>query len=217
MAQPSFHRSGRSVRRARLRRTILVAVLGIAGIAFAVGRFTGGGEPEVPIAQVAFKTTVLGDGAPRPAKDAPAKEAKAVETLLNDYYQRAFVDPASFSDGAFPEVAERFAPEARDAFARDLKTLTIGEGAPDTARVDPETTTARITIYYEQGKPSLATAAVRFIARARSKAKGAAPFRIDQRATLHLRKDGDGWRIAYYVDASQKQTTIAPSASPTTS
>lgn len=217
MAQPTFHHSGRSVRRARLRRTILIAALGVAGVTFAVGKLTGGNEPVVPIAQVAFTTTVSADGSPRPATGAAAKEAKAIEDLLNDYYQRGFVDPASFADGKFPEVADRFAPEARSAFAKDLTTLTIGEAATEASRVDPETTTASITVYFEQGKAALATASVRFVARATQKGKNLPPFRIDQRATLHLRKDGDTWQIAYYDHAAQEQTTIEPSTSPTTS
>lgn len=217
MAQPSFHRSGRSVRKARLRRTIVLGLLGIAAIAFLIGKLTGGSEPERPIAKVAFTTTVRGDGAPRPAKDAPAAEAEAIEEMLNAYYQQAFVDPASYADGEFPEVAELFQAAARPAFGKDLATLTIGDAATEATRVDPTTTTARIIVYFEDGKATLATVGVRFVATATMKAPQTLPVRIDQRATLHLVKEGDAWRIAFYEDASQKQTSFTPSASPTAS
>jgi hypothetical protein len=213
MAQPTFHRSGRSVRKARLRRTVLFALLGVGAVAFVVGRLSGG-EPDDPkISKVAFTTTVVGDGSPKPARARAQAEAKAITALLDDYYQRAFVDPASFSDEHYPEVAERFQASARDAFAADTATLTIGEAARQATRVEPRTATADIVVFFDAGKPTLATAGVAFVADATLK-DGGLPLRIEQRATLHLVKEGDTWRIAYYDHASQKQTTIEPSESP---
>lgn len=213
MAQPTFHRSGRSVRKTRLRRTVLFALVGAGLVAFVVGRFAGEDPQEPKVAQVAFTTSVRGEGAPKPAVGAAAAEAEAIEDLLNDYYQRAFVDPASFSDERYPEVADRFQASARDAFTADVSTLTIGDAAREAKRVEPKTARARIIIYFDEGKATLASVGVTFLADATLKG-GGLPLRIDQRATLHLVKEGDAWRIAYYERASQKQTSVAPSRSP---
>lgn len=212
MAQPSFHRSGRSVRKARLRRTVLLAILGLGAAAFLVGRLTGGGEPEKPIAKVAFETSIRGEGAPKPEKGAPETEAKAIEAMFNDFYQRAFVDPDSFSDERYPEVADHFQASARTAFEKDLATLTIGDAATEVERVDPTTATARIIVFFDEGKATLASVGIRFRADATMKTEGPG-LRINQRATFHLVREGDAWRIAYYEDASQTQTSIEPTPS----
>ncbi len=89
MAQPTFHRSGRSVRRTRLRRTVLLGLLLAAGVAFAVGKLTGGGEAEKPIAKVAFTTTVRGEGAPKPPKGAAEEEAAILQRAQRRFARAA--------------------------------------------------------------------------------------------------------------------------------
>lgn len=220
MREPTLRRSGRRSRQQRLLRTGIGVVVVVAVIAI-VGQFLGDGEPgdrEPPTPQVDFVAEVVSrSDAGKPPADAASAEAEEIRLLLNDWYQRAFVDPKLYGDGTFPEVAARFARDARASFARDIASLTIGDARTEVLRVEPEKdqAQARITIFFEKARtPRFAVAAVVFRARASLREPGSFPLRIAQTATLHLQNTAKGWVVVYY-SAKQSQESVVPSPTPT--
>ena len=132
--------------------------------------------------------------------------------MLNDWYEQAFVDTDRFGSGTFPDIAKNFTSTARAKFAQDLNTLTIGEARTEVKHVDPTTQTAIVTVYFSNGKPTYAIAAVRFVANATMKSSNAYPLKIDQSVTYDFQKTGQGWVVSYY-SAKQSQHSLVPSPS----
>lgn len=202
---------------------IVVAVGLIAIIGNVLMKGGGNDVKDQPPVTVAFETKATGYTnagtslkAVTPKKSAIAKEATEIETMLNAWYQTAFVDVADFGDGTFPSVAAMFTSDAAKTFAQDVNSLTIGAGRNDVTRVVPSEQTAAVAIYFEdRTKPTFATAKVRFVAAATPKAEGRRTIDIKQGAVLHLEKTKDGWRVNYYeADQSQKERPApTPSAS----
>lgn len=224
MRQPTFARSKRRTRQQRLLRTGIGVVV-LIGIAALIGNLIGDdgtpkpGEPATP--QVRFAGTVKGETdagsslKPKQAKTAATnKEGAAIHAMLDDWYRQAFVDPERFGDGTFPTVRKLFTAEAATKFPTDVNTLTIGEARIEVSRVEPETSTADVTVYFDGSKPTFATADIRFVAKGTLKKGDAFPIRIVQSAVLHLRKLSEGWRVTWY-DAKQTQDSIVPSPTAT--
>lgn len=206
-----------------------IGIVVIVGLIAVVGNLLGGDgakpgqEPDEPVA-VSFETDVAGytnaGTALKPQRARAGKikpEGTEIKQMLDDWYQRGWVDVANFGDGTFPEVAGYFAGDARTTFTRDINSLTIGQGRADVTRVEPAEATADISIYLEDGdKPTFATADVRFVAVATPKRKGARPIDIEQTAVLHLEKTDDGWRVSYYEakQTQEEREPPTPTASP---
>ena len=201
----------------RRRRTVAVLVLlGIAVIVVAL-LSRSGGEKEPPIANLTFATTAAHVNQGK-APDAGVQDAEktAIETMFNDYYQEAFVDPDKWGDGTFENLKGLFVEEAQASFTKDLASLTIGQGRVDFKRVDPSASQLVITIYYDaQQKPTFAVAAATFNAKATLKKTGP-QVTIRQKASYYLQKVGDDWKItAYDAEESQNTPTPTPTASAT--
>jgi hypothetical protein len=154
------------------------------------------------------------------AKSAPSKavtvEGQQIVTMLNDWYEQAFVNTDKFGDGTFPDIAKHFTAAARTKFDTDHETLTIGRARTEVKRVDPTTQTAKVTVYFNNGRPTYAIAAVHFAASATMKQSGAYPLKIDQTATYTFQKTTQGWVVSYY-SGNQTQNSIVPSPSPSAS
>lgn len=177
--------------------------------------FGGDEKAEEKTPQVAFTGRVRAESeAKRPGQAEADAEAKPIFTMLNDWYQTAFIDPKLFGDGTFPDVAKLFAKEAQASFTKDISSLTIGEAREQVRRVVPEQSIANITLFYDDGGNAVfATAAVRFMARATLTQDGAFPLRITQTGTYHLKREGSSWLVTFY-DASANQDSIQPTPSP---
>jgi len=204
----------------RRRRTVSILVLLVAAVVVValLSRGDGiGGSKEKPTATVAF--VVQGRAvAQSKAPDAATKKANedAVATMLNDYYQTAFVDPKKWGDGTFPDLQNLFVKEAKATFTKDIDALTIGTARTELKRVDPTVTSLTVTIYYDlKNRPTLAIATAAFTARGTLKQSGPA-LTIKQKATFYLEKSGKSWMITSY-DAQQNQDTPTPSPSPSPS
>lgn len=218
MRQPTFSKGRRHRRQQRLLRTGIAVVLLVA-IASVIGNLLGGEEvPPEPTPQIAFAGSVRGQSDGVAASTAAAKaEAAQITGVLNDWYQRAFVDPALFGDGTFSEVRAHFAEKARASFDKEMDSLTIGEAREEVEFVRPEKSRADITVFFAKGRePRFAVAQVTFQARARLKDEDALPLRIAQRATYHLEKISGAWVVAWF-DARETQDSIQPSPSPSAS
>jgi FlaG/FlaF family flagellin (archaellin) len=219
MRQPTFTR--RRTRQQRLLRTGIGVVV-IVVLAALIANLAGGGKKKsnaLPpgVAQVAFVATVKGETDAKPAsKGAVTTQGTEIVTMLNDWYEQAFVDPDKYGDGTFPDITKHFTDAARTSFAKDLATLTIGDARKEVKRVDPLTQTAKVTVYFSKGKPTYAIAAVHFAARATMKQSSAYPLKIDQFVTYDFQKTTQGWVVTYYL-ANQAQNSIVPSPSPSAS
>lgn len=206
----------RRARRARLVRAAGIVVVLVVAVGLAL-RFVGGGEEELPTPTVAFKSSVktYSQVPDKPGGGAVGKEAKKITRLLDRWYQTAFVDPALWGDGTFPEVRGLFVQEARTAFEADIASLTIGEARTELERVVPKRARARISVFFdEDGKARFAVAEVDFTATGTPRADDALPLTIAQKAVLHLRKTkGGAWQVFAY-DAKQNQDSVKPSPTP---
>ena len=185
-----------------------------------VGKLAGGGgKKETPTQKVAFVSTTTGESdAGQPDATKVKAESGRIVTMLNDWYDRAFVDPKLYGDGSFKDVRAHFSSDAHAQFAKDLNSLTIGEAREDVSRVSIDSSTVDVTVFFQNGKtPRFAVAAVTFAATATLKEKKALPLLITQKATYHLIKRSNGdWIVSYYtVHEAQDSVRPSPSASAT--
>jgi len=219
MRQPTFAR--RRTRQQRLLRTgigvVVIVVLAALIANLAGGKKKPGSTPPPGVAQVLFVASIRGA---TNAKSAPSSavttEGRQIVSMLNNWYEQAFVDTGKFGDGTFSDIAKSFIGGAHTSFAKDLKMLTIGDARTEVKRVDPSTQTAKVTVYFNSGKPTYAIAAVHFAAKATMKQSGAFPLKIDQVVTYSFQKTGQGWVVTYY-SGNQTQNSIVPSPSPSAS
>jgi hypothetical protein len=214
MRQPTFSRSRRRSRQQRLLRTAIGVVV-IVVVAALIANLAGGKKktgPSAPgVATVAFVATYASqtDATKNQPTSAARAQGSAIVTMLNDWYQTAFVDPDKYGDGTFPDIAKHFATAARAAFTKDLATLTIGDARTEVKRVDPTVQTVKVTVFFDKGAPKYAVAAVHFAARATMKASSAFPLKIDQTVTFNFEKQAQGWVVTFYT-AKQTQDSIVP-------
>jgi hypothetical protein len=182
------------------------------------GKKTPGAAAPPGVAQVAFVVAAKGETDTRsaPSKSALTKETNQIVSMLNDWYEQAFVNTDKFGDGTFPDIAKNFTAAAGTSFSKDIAMLTIGDARTEVKRVDPTTQTAKVTVYFSKGTPTFAIAAVRFVANATMKNSGAYPLKIDQTITFDFQKTGQGWVVTYY-SGKQAQNSIVPSTSPSAS
>jgi type IV secretory pathway VirB10-like protein len=220
--EPTVRRPRRLSRQQRLLRTA-IGVVGVVAIAALIANALGGGKNgpkagQQPVATVAFDKTVKVDtDSPKTPRQSQANaEADAIVRMLNDWYQRGFVDPKLYGDGTFPQIASHFTKDAQASFAKDVSSLTIGDARTLVDRVDPTNEKTTITIYFNGGStPTFAVAAIRFAATAIQKDLAQPRIDIVQSATLHLVKDGGKWLVDYYSAKSSEQPVVpSPSASP---
>jgi hypothetical protein len=204
----------------------LLRVAAILAIAFAatvvVVKLTSGeaagraGPKEQPLPTVAFqgKLDVVSPGR-KPASAVAQIEQQQILAVLNEWYQRGFVDPRSWELGTFPEVAALLdAAGAHAAFARDVQALTLGSARRELKRLEPRASIANVTLYFDPGaKPRFAVASVSFSAEGFFKVTRPGSLGIHQKGTFYLRKLPRGWRVFAY-DADQQQSAPAPTPAP---
>ena len=194
---------------------ILVGVLVIAAVLVYIG--TRGATTKVPpqpaASVAAFSLTDAGftpyfEGK-RASGALQTTDRSVIATMFTDYYRAAFVDPAKWKDPTFKAQAALFTADAQTSFARDLSSLTIGEGRTEFARVDPSSATIKTSVYYDKNaSASWAVAVVTF--RATATTNDHRTVLVVQNGTFRLRKAGAGWAIFSY-DAKQSQDTPTPS------
>lgn len=219
MSLPSFS-PGRSTVGIRLLRIATVLAVAFAAGALAVrlttGEASGRATPkEPPLATVAFhgKLDVVSPGN-EPAAAVAQIEQQQVLAVLNEWYQRAFVDPGAWELGTFPEVGALIdGAGAHAAFTRDVQALTVGAARHELKRLEPRSTIANVTVYFDRGRPSFAVAAVVFNAEGLFKIARPGTLDIRQDGTFYLRKTPRGWRVFAY-DADQTQNAPAPVVEP---
>lgn len=134
------------------------------------------------------------DEAPQEARD----QAEAIVSLITDWYQMAFVDPAGWRDPKFPEVERLFTGEARTQVKREIASVTIGDARDEVRSVAPKDASVKVTVYVdEDGRTDYAVADVSFHGVGTLKEEGV-PLDIVQKATYFFRLAEGGWRIFAY-------------------
>lgn len=124
--------------------------------------------------------------------------AEAVRRTFTDLYDAAFVDRSE--GGAFLDVLEHFAPQARQEARRHLDDLTLGRAAEHVSAVRPEW--ARLDMRFLVGParvPVAAQASMRFAATAFARDGTEVPVRHRGEYTLE-RLDGRWLIVSYEVD-----------------
>jgi hypothetical protein len=219
MRQPTVGRARRRTRQQRLLRTaigvVIIVVLAALIANLVGGKKSKGGLSEPGVQQVAFIASVKGetDASSKPSKASTQAQASQVVKLLNEWYQRSFVDPKLYGDGTFPEITKSFTPDAKAAFLRDATSLTIGEARTQVKSVALVQQTAKVTIFFDKTTPKFAIAAIHFTAIATLKDSNAYPLKIAQDVTYNFQKAGQGWVVTYYK-SQEKQKSAVPSPSP---
>ncbi|HEX6206971.1 MAG TPA: hypothetical protein VF058_01300 [Actinomycetota bacterium] len=132
------------------------------------------------------------------ASQGDLEEARdAIADLLDDLYTTAFVDPAKWEGGAFPELGSYFAGSAAARAERDRDGLTLGEDAARIERVEPTRATLRLTFLVDpQAAPYAAVATAGFRADGRTTDGGAVAI-VHQGRYMVRRIEGE-WRIIGY-------------------
>ncbi len=195
----------------------MIVVLAALIANLAGGKKKSGTTPPPGVAQVAFVASVKGATNTKSAPSgAVTAEGQQIVSLLNGWYEQTFVDTEKFGDGTFPDIEKKFTAAARTSFKKDLVMLTIGDARSEVKRVDPTVQTAKVTVYFNNGRPTYAIAGVHFAANATMKQSGAFPLKIDQLVTYDFQKTGQGWVVTYY-SGNQTQNSIVPSPSPSAS
>lgn len=203
-------------RRAFVGALALVTVGIIAGLLLSRGGSLVRKDPPTP--QLAFAASVeqVAGGSKAAPQDKVKAESDAIVKIFTDWYQEAFVDPKRWGDGKFEGLADHFAAEAKQAFTRDIASLTIAEARTELRRVDTPQGTVKVTLYFHDGNPQYAVADVSFRAVGQLKRSGAVPLRISQRGAYFLRKVGGDWKIfSFRAHQDQVQPSPTPTASPT--
>lgn len=190
----------------------ILAVTAIGGGAFVLlrgGREGGGGGEERPPADLAWevgftKVVAVDEKPPQARVDSATEEISA---LMDELYTTAFVDPARWGGGSFPDLDSYFSGPAAQRAVEDLEQLTLGSLAPRVARVDPGASRLNISVLVDEDSGTTAAIA-RAAFRADARTKGGEKFKIFHRGRYLMEQVDGGWRITGYDIAGE----INPSA-----
>jgi hypothetical protein len=195
----------------------------------------GNDEPQVPSFEfdaadpAAISTSFAGNPeAPPPSKAqlqaaekkatiAAQPAAAAATAALDDFYTRAFLDPANWQEGVYDSAFEGFSSQARAEAEAEIDVLTAGTGTSDLTSITPLPSTVRTKVLLDpDGVPTSVIGIVKF----RAKGKGEAGTHIfDSRGQFFFEKTGGQWTVVGYSVSRKdkvqepKPTTSAPSAS----
>lgn len=105
------------------------------------------------------------DSQDRPSSNATANDAaKKVIALINTYYNTAFLQPASWGNGAFPTLSSLFTGDAAGSVPANLQAMSLGPLAPQVSRVNPSKESAGVVavLIEDNGSATFATVTTRF-------------------------------------------------------
>lgn len=133
----------------------------------------------------------------------------AVTDLLDRLYTTAFVDPAEWGDGSFPELGTHFAGAAASRADRDRDDLTLGGDAARIERVEPTGARLRLSFLVDpQAAPYAAVATATFRADGRTTDGGA--LAILHRGRYVVRRVGGEWLIVGYDVEGSVESVAEP-------
>lgn len=196
----------------RALRAFLILVIAALG---ACSGSPGGGDEVV---QISFDDTIeivtASGEAPGDAPGDARGQGEAIVSMITDWYQQAFLDPAGWRDPKFPEIAGLFAGDARTKVETEIESVTIGDARDEVRSVKPDEAEVAVTIYVgEDGRTDYAVADVSFHGTGALKKDGV-PLTIVQKAVYFLRLEVGGWRIFAYQARNDQAQNPPPGAAP---
>jgi hypothetical protein len=167
------------------------------------------GPPRVPFAFAAprVRATSYAGG---PSQKAARQVAEEVRAALSTQYDRAFVDPATWSNGLPPETWEAFAPEAARRAQKEARPFGLGkvEGLEGLEVI--EATLAVDVLQDPQKRPHSAFATVEF--RATGARADGSTLEVRSKAVFLFRPTGGRWLIVGFPTAQLKLNSVPPPA-----
>ncbi len=158
----------------------------------------------------------LGSSSGEPVATALAGQ---IQTALSSFYDQAFMDPQTWTNGTPSSAWDIFAPELRAGAQRDADSLTLGVQPARVTGLRATDATLSIRVLVDgSGKARLALADVGF--EATGTVVGGEPIIVTSRATFVFRVVSGQWLVVAYPVANTEVTAepvpSAPaSASPT--
>jgi LCP family protein required for cell wall assembly len=149
-----------------------------------------------------------------------AGPAAAVERTIAELYEIGFVDPGRWAGGAFPSLADPFAPEARQRVRAHIADLTLGRAAARLEAVRPTRARLDVRFMLDRGRhPIMAFAHMDF---AGVGLAASAELPLSHQGDYVLRRTDAGWRIVSFrvrsrvpspqqVTAKVRETSLSPS------
>ena len=196
MYQGKDERGGGAVRWPVVGATLAVAVSVIAVATWSLLRSAGGGEGSGPVFSFDLRSVTGVAVTGRAEGDELAGRAAGVRATVDALYTAAFVDPAKWEGGRFPQVLAAFAGSAAARARGDLDDLTLGSTSGLVRSVDPEPGGLAIRFLLDDGRPLAAVARTSFTATAALREGGT--LRIVHRGRYLLRPEGGRWTIVGY-------------------
>jgi hypothetical protein len=140
--------------------------------------------------------------------------AGQIQTALSGFYDQAFMDPRTWTDGVPPAAWDVFAPDIRARAQQDAESLTLGlQPSRVTALQATQVTLAIRVLIDGSGKARLASVDVTFDAT--GTIAGGEPLTVTNRATFVFRAVSGHWLVVAYPVANTGVTAEpAASASP---
>lgn len=153
------------------------------------------------------------DAQDRPAGNGVANDvANKVATLVDTYYNIAFVQPSHWHGGAHPELPSLFTSDAAATVGPNLQTLALGSAAANLAKVQPTVQgLGVIGVLIEPNlSPSYATVGTHFEGTGAPSTAGGTTVHITVDAQFFV--DASSYKIAGY-DVTMSINGVAKSAS----
>lgn len=212
----------RGSHRASVRRRwpVVVGAIAVLAAGGAAAWFFLGGNPLAPTPEFSFEFGKVGGSSV--AERAPEAElrdaAEAVRDTFDELYTVAFVDPARWEGGRFPDLFDAFTEAAQKRVRRDLPNLSLGADATKIDSVDP--VSGRLSVrFLVDGEGALIAATARTIFSANALATDGGNVAIQHDGTYYLQPEDDRWLInAYDVEGIVTRVDRPlpdPDASPT--
>lgn len=158
------------------------------------------------------------DAQDRPeAAQRASEEAGKIVSMLNAYYDAAFVDPSKWQAGAHPDLASVFAAEIHPQLGPHLGALALADLAPRISKLKPTKQEApRVTFLMETdlSAPHAIVTSL-FEATGTATKKSESPVAIAHTATLWLIREGDVYKIIGFkthlvADSETKSADLHP-------
>lgn len=178
---------------------LLIAAVGAGAFALLRRGDENGGAGEEPVPEFTFqlagdRVSALGD---EPREQRRAEAVEAVHALLDELYTVAFVDPAAWQDGGFPDLPALFDGAAADRAVEDLDGLSLGAAAAQVRRVEPRRSRLTISLLFDERSEAIAALAEASF-RGRGRTEDGRRLTIEHEGRYLLRRLDRGWRIVGY-------------------
>ena len=152
--------------------------------------------------------------------DKAAKPAASeVEKIVHDFYVRAYLDPAEWTNGPFGGAFDTFSPGAKAQAMKQLDVLTAGTAAADTfsSIKEKDAHLKEKVLMDPHGQPYSVVAVVTF--EATVDLKNGTTGTLTSQGQYILEKVGSGWQITAFsvTRTDQKSKATATSGTPTPS